>query len=264
MESRYPDGGYTSLYVPFGGLDQAILRLRDELIDNPRELVTLSEYCTALRAKGDTWIATDCFQWSLSLVRTGQYDKHSGRWEQPNTEGELATLGTIVTSLKINYGETLLRAGLVAEALAAFESAGKRVCVTSSTCMGETKNIPDGGFDQPLSADLTMALLALGHAKDLTATHTAASATEYVELIAKQGDGARTTWRLHHSPEWYIWMPVLAACRWVFGTGLALILMLRAVGVRPWVQWPCCSLSNNFAVCCEWGGPCTCCTRGCW
>jgi hypothetical protein len=259
MSALYPDYGYIKLYEAFGGLDQSLIKMRDELIENPRELSTLSEYCTALRAKGDTWEAIDCFLWSMELVKTEQYDKSSGRWAQINTEGEFTTLGAVVTNLKINYGETLLRAGLVDEALAAFESTSAEEWFKGreGASLGEHYQ-RDNEADQAFSQELTMGKLALGHARDITATHTVASAREYVKMIERQNRGGQSSWRLHHSPDWYMWRPVVVACRWVFGSILIMLLFLRAAGLRPWVQWPSLpclnSAPSHLALCCEWGG----------
>lgn len=244
MTVLFPDPGYLKLYESFGGLDQVLIKLRDELIDNPRELATLSEYCVALRAKGETWEAVDCFRWSLELVRTEQYDKSSGRWAQRNTDGHLPTVGTIVTDLKINYGETLLRAGLVEEAVAAFESTSTEEWLKGRNSKAE---------------DFTIGKLATGHARDISATHTYASAREYIQIIEDQHTrtGGHNSWRVHHSPEYYLFYPVLIAFRWAIGTTLIAMLLMRGSGFRLWVQWPslpCMGAPSHLAICCEFGG----------
>jgi hypothetical protein len=242
MSVLFPDNGYLKLYEAFGGLDQTLIKLRDELIENPRELATLAEYCTALRAKGDTWEAIDCFRWSIDLVNTGQYDKDSARWKERNTEGQLTTVGTIATDLKINYGETALRAGLVEEAVAAFES----------TSADEWLKGRKGKRE-----DFTMGVLAAGHARDVSATHTYESAQEYVDLIDRQQKGGRSTWRVHHSPAWYKYGSLFAACRWVLGLILFSMVLMRLGGFRVWVQWPslpCIGGPSHLAICCELGG----------
>ena len=242
LSGLFPDHGYIKLYEAFGGLDQTLIKLRDELIENPRELATLAEYCTALRAKGDTWEAIDCFRWSIDLVKTGQYDKGSGRWAQRNTEGQLTTVGTIATDLKINYGETALRAGLVEEAVAAFES------TSAAEWLRGRKGKPE---------DFTMGILAAGHARDVSATHTFESAQEYVDMIDRQQQGGRSSWRVHHPPEWYRWGSLFGVCRWVFALILFPVALMHVAGFRVWIQWPslpCIGGPSHLAICCELGG----------
>ena len=233
MSVMFPDPVLRDKYVSFGGLDQTLIKLRDELIDNPRELTTLAEYCLALRAKGDTWTAIDCFQWTLELVNTEQFDKDSGRWAQPSAEGYFSRPDTVEIDLRINYGETLLLAGLVEQAIAAFESA-------------PTPRVPKGEAKAPFN----LGFLAAGRARDLSATHTYESALKYAELVRASG---RPGWQVYHSPEWYRWGPFYGACQWVLGLIIICLCCMRVCGFRLWVQCP--SLSCvGVAVCCEFGG----------
>ena len=253
----FPDHGFIKLYEPFGGVDATLLRLREELLDNPRELGTLSEYCTALRAKGDTWRAVDCFEWSMALIRTQQFDMTSKRWEElqketahlhPSKQGTRSSsslsggktaawvhsIGSVTANLKINYGELFLRAGMTEEALVVLNSA-----------------VFDGNGGRPHKGVDELGKLALGHARDITATHTFWSARDYVALLEKSQPGP--AWRVHHSPQWYITTPLLQALRWFLG-GFSAVALCRSLGLRPWLQVPWFSAAPNFALCCEWGG----------